>query len=184
MTVLADELCALGDPHGELVQLQLARESAPLDARLAAAEARHLALNAKALLGVANTSLCEFTWRRGFLTRVVVRSRNEPRREWRGGRLVEAEPAALPRLARVIRALLEAPVAAALEQLEVLLVSSSNAGAALLECAREVARRPGVLQQARFEPLYEPLTEVELGGLRVTTSLSLAASVQALFQRG
>jgi uncharacterized protein (TIGR02996 family) len=105
MAVLADWLCERGDPRGALVQLQLAREERPDDARLQAAEARHVALHAKALLGplALHQSVCRLSWQRGFVVSVALVSASRER----GWARERVEP--VNRLERAARALTRMP---------------------------------------------------------------------------
>ena len=69
--IYGDWLAEQGEPHGELVAVQLAREANPADAELAAREKQLLAETHLALLGrVTDNRLhprVEVTWRRGFI---------------------------------------------------------------------------------------------------------------------
>lgn len=114
MAVLADWLAERGDVRGELVQLQLAREASPFDARLAQAEARHLALHAKALLGplALHQSVCTLRWQRGFVVEATLRSEA---RDWQWWQRGSGEP--VNRLERAVRALTRVPRAEALRAL-------------------------------------------------------------------
>jgi hypothetical protein len=149
VAVFADALASEGDPRGTLMHLHLAREERPFDARLAHAEARHLALHGKALLGSLQTasSMLTLHWRRGFLTSVSLRSLagdvrwGEPTR-----------PAPRSRFPRLLRELGALPVAQRLERLELSMPWSSfcldHFGAALDEA---LVVRPRSLRTLRVE---------------------------------
>lgn len=122
VAVFADALASEGDPRGTLMHLQLAREERPFDTRLAQAEARHLALHGKALLGSLQTasSMLTLQWRRGFLQSVSLRS-NAGDARW-------GEPTRPPprsRFPRLLRELGSLPVAQRMEQLELSMPWSS-----------------------------------------------------------
>lgn len=197
MAVFADQLQGCGDPRGELVQLQLAREHAPFDARLERAEAACLARHDRALLGALRTatSLFQLTWRRGFIVQAQLQS-------WSGatvyerGRWVEPPQSARSRLPRLVRELLALESARPLRALTVLMPFSSFSTEQLLACADEVvrARHPAleVLVLHLLEPVPRndwsgqwtddwapaPTTEFRAGRLDVSVSASLAARVR------
>ena len=80
--VYADWLVERGDPHGELIAVQLARETKPDDATLVAHERELLdALRAELLDGAAFDFLLSrppaLEWRRGFLHAAEVRTSYE-----------------------------------------------------------------------------------------------------------
>ncbi|MDP3155742.1 MAG: hypothetical protein Q8N23_23925 [Archangium sp.] len=137
MAVFADLLCGQGDPRGELVQLQLAREQKPHDARLARAEAAHLARHDRALLGGLRTAttLCELTWRRGFIVEAKLRSFAQDLAEPRTGLQPEPRRSRLPRL---VRELLTLESTRRLSMLTVQLPYSTFARAQLSACVDEV----------------------------------------------
>lgn len=191
MAVLADWLAERGDVRGELVQLQLARESAPFDARLAQAETRHLALHAKALLGpvALHQSVCELRWRRGFVVAATLRS--ESREE--GWVRERVEP--VNRLERAVRALTRLPRAEALVDLTLEQPWSwfvarhvADAARGLRGCGlplrRLVVRTPWLDDDARrawnrWSDEPEPgLAELEHDGLRVVADERVAGLVQ------
>jgi len=151
VAVFADALASVGDPRGTLMHLQLAREERPFDARLAQAEARHLALHGKALLGSLQTasSMLTLQWRRGFLLSVSLRSLAGDAR-W-------GEPTRPPprsRFPRLLRELGALPVAQRLEQLELSMPWSSfcvaQLGAGLVEV---LGARPRSLRSVKVEAL-------------------------------
>lgn len=123
VAVFADALESRGDPRGALMHLQLAREERPRDARLAEAEARHLALHGKALLGALHTasSMTVLEWRRGFLQTLSLSSRaSEPY-----GRRTRVPIQPRSRLPRLVRELQHLPVASRLEALTLSMPASS-----------------------------------------------------------
>ena len=70
--VYADWLLERGDPRGELISVQLARETAPMDEALAARERELLAKHAREWLQDLDGNAClglpiRATWRRGFV---------------------------------------------------------------------------------------------------------------------
>lgn len=139
MAVLADLLSGRGDPRGELVQLQLEREQRPFDVRLAKAEAAHLARHDRALLGPLRTatSLCELTWRRGYIVEARLKSYAQDHADRFTGQRVVIEPKRT-RLARLVRELLALESARPLAMLTVQLPYSSFARPHLLACVDEV----------------------------------------------
>lgn len=148
MAVFADLLSGRGDPRGELVALQLEREQRPFDARLAKAEAEHLARHDRALLGGLRTatSLCELTWRRGYIVEAKLRSFAQDLTDRFTGQRLVIEPKRA-RLARLVRELLALESAQQLAMLTVQLPYSSFARAHLLACVDEVlAASPGALR--------------------------------------
>ncbi|MBL8924525.1 MAG: hypothetical protein JNJ54_37090 [Myxococcaceae bacterium] len=116
VAVFADALEAAGDPRGVLTHLQLAREARPQDARLAHAEARHLALHGKVLLGALATasSMTTLEWRRGFVRALALHSQAEDVPQWRRERPLPPPRSRLPRL---VRELAHLPVMSRLEAL-------------------------------------------------------------------
>ncbi|MBE2252527.1 MAG: hypothetical protein IAE78_23545 [Myxococcus sp.] len=151
MAVLADALASAGDPRGTLMHLQLAREARPHDHRLAEAEARHLALHGKALLGALQTasSMLTLTWRRGFLEAVTLKSLAGDAR-W-GDPVRVRQRSRLPRLLRALGAL---PVAQRLGQLTVAMPWSSFCLAHLTEALEAaLASAPASLRLLRVEVL-------------------------------
>jgi hypothetical protein len=184
MAVLADALCECGDPRGELIHLQLAREGHPRDARLAREEERHLASHARALLGPLRTatSLCALTWRRGFIVEAKLYSRSTEAFEFRAGSYRQLDSP--PRLPRVVRDLLALESACVLRDLQVLLPRSPPALKHLLWCVDELARaRPATLRRLvlgltelfadgeEVLPTYD--FEKDVGGLRLVTTAHL-----------
>jgi hypothetical protein len=140
MSVFADMLCVRGDPRGELVQLQFARERWPSDARLAREEAAHIARNDRALLGGLRTatSMCEFVWRRGYIVEAKLQSLARTENQWRAGRWVPLEPKK-PKLPRLVRELLTLDSAQPLSMLTVALPFSNFTRDQLLGCAEVIA---------------------------------------------
>lgn len=140
MAVFADLLCCRGDPRGELVQLQLAREQRPSDPRLARAESEHLARHDRALLGGLRTatSLCELTWRRGYIVEAKLHSFAQDTEVTRPGQRAVIERKR-PRLVRLVRELLSLDSAHQLSMLSLQLPYSSFAREHLLACVDEVA---------------------------------------------
>lgn len=175
MMVFADLLSVRGDPRGDLIQLQLARERRPTDERLAKAEAQHLARNDRALLGGLRTatSLCELTWCRGYVVQAQLQSwvgalpewartarpprrgQQRPRRSRSSARQEEASPST-PRLPRLVRELLALESARRLQRLTVSLPRSASADGVLEACASEVARAAHVELQSLALHLVEP----------------------------
>lgn len=154
VAVFADALEAAGDPRGVLTHLQLAREERPHDARLAEAEARHLALHAKGLLGGLATasSMVRLRWRRGFLCAVAFHS--EARDAFVRRRGARVPSPARSRLPRLLRELGRLPVSSRLEELSVSMHASSFCVAHLTEALDEVlALRLPTLRLARLQVL-------------------------------
>lgn len=197
MAVFADQLCAQGDPRGELVQLQLGLEQRPFDARLVRAEAAHLARHDRALLGGLRTAtaLCQLTWRRGYVVEAKVKSlAQDPADLWPRGR-VRADPPRV-RLARVVRELLALESAQPLSMLTVQMPYSTFARAHLLACVEEVAQgTPPALRvlavhvlEARYDDdgwlntgwHAAATVEDQLGELHVSVDAGLVAPVRAL----
>jgi hypothetical protein len=191
MAVFADLLSVRGDPRGELVALQLERERRPSDPRLARAEAEHLARHDRALLGGLRTatSLCELTWRRGYIVEAKLRSvAQDPANRLRQRQIVEPKRA---RLARVVRELLALESAQQLAMLRVEQAYSSFARAHLLACADEVvlAAPPALrvlglhLLEQRYEDRYDwewrvaPTIQQQLGDLHVSADAAFAPQV-------
>lgn len=194
MMVFADLLSVRGDPRGDLMQLQLARERFPSDERLAKAEAQHLARNDRALLGGLRTatSLCQLTWCRGYVVQAQLQSwvGSQPERV-RGGR-VAPEPPARTRLPRLVRELLALESARPLQVLTVTLPRSPWADGVLVDCAAEVARAAHAaltvlsLHLVELSDEWEPRWEVRpttdftaRGGLSVSVTSTAAARVDA-----
>lgn len=196
MAVFADALCQRGDPRGELVQLQLGLEERPGDPRLVRAEAEHLARNDRALLGGLRTAttLCQLTWRRGYVVEAKVKSlAQDPADLWPRGR-VRADPPRV-RLARVVRELLSLESAQPLSMLTVQMPYSTFARAHLLACVEEVAQgTPPALRvlavhvlEARYDDDWSGSTwqaattvEEQLGDLHVSVDAALVSPVRAL----
>ena len=195
MAVFADLLCVRGDPRGELVQLQLARERFPSDPRLARAEAEHLARHDRPLLGGLRTAttLFELTWRRGYIVEAKLRSLAEdPALPRRGQRVLEVRR---PRLPRLVRELLTIESSFALSMLTVQLPYSTFARELLLACVDEVAvaapsalRVLGVhvLERRYNDDDWSPYDwrvahtiEEQLGELHVSVDAALVAGVRA-----
>lgn len=151
VAVFADALASEGDPRGTLMHLQLAREARPFDARLAQAEARHLALHGKALLGSLQTasSMLTVQWRRGFLLSVSLRSLAGDARWGEPTR-----PAPRSRFPRLLRELAALPVAQRLEQLELSMPWSSFCLSHLVAGLEQaLASRPRSLRTLRVDVL-------------------------------
>lgn len=194
MAVFADLLCVRGDPRGELVQLQLARERFPSDQRLARAEAEHLARHDRALLGGLRTAttLCELTWRRGYIVEAKLRSLAEdPAIPRRGQRLPEPRK---PRLPRLVRELFALESSHTLSMLTVQLPYSTFARELLLACVDEVAlAAPAALRVLGLHVLerrYDDYDwshdwnvahtiEERLGELHVSVDAALVSGVRA-----
>ena len=197
MAVYGDQLLARGDPRGELVQLQLAREEAPFDRRLARLEAEHLARHARELLGGLRTatSLFELRWQRGFIVEASLRSFAGGQGEWRSGRWVADEPPRKPKLPRLTRELLALESAQALQRFTVTLRRSEFASSQLLACAEELAAAPATLTEVGLHLLVPsqnwdeeewvpaPAVEARVGALRVSATESLAAQLFARVAR-
>lgn len=198
MMVFADLLSVRGDPRGELMQLQLARERFPSDERLAKAEAQHLARNDRALLGGLRTatSLCQLTWCRGYVVQAQLQSwvgaRPEPQRRGR----VAPQPPARARLPRLVRELLALESARPLQMLTVTLPRSSWADGVLADCALEVGRAAHaglrVLELHLVEATWDQweerwevrsTTDFTTRGLSVSVSSSAAERVDAALSR-
>lgn len=198
MAVYADLLCVRGDPRGELVQLQLERERRPSDPRLARAEAEHLARHDRALLGGLRTvtSLCEFTWRRGYIVEAKLQSQavdDAPLWTQRRGQRQVPEPKR-PRFARHVRELLSLESARGLSMLTVALPYSTFARELLLACVDEVVlaappqlRVLGVhLLERSYRDEWWPewraaaTIEEQLGDLHLSVDAGLAAAVRSL----
>ncbi len=186
MSVFADMLSVRGDPRGELVQLQLGRERWPSDARLARAEATHLALNDRSFLGSLRTatSMCEFVWWRGYIVEARLRSRAQQVGHWRHGRWIEVTPKK-PKLARLVKDLLALESAAPLKSLSISLPRSRVSGDVLLECADAVFAAPGELRSLSLHQLVGdgdgdddwatlPTVEDQRGALHVSRDASLS----------
>ncbi|MFZ5440600.1 MAG: hypothetical protein ACOZQL_11365 [Myxococcota bacterium] len=192
MSVFADLLQVRGDPRGELVQLQLARERFPSDARLARAEAQHLARNDRHLLGALRTatSLCQLSWRRGFIVEARLQSWTAGQPQWFRGRWVEPSPPARPKLPRLVRELLSLESARPLQMLTVALPRSRFSGEQLVRCAEVVARAKHgelrVLALHLLDPVPRdwsdewevgPTTEFSMRGLHVSAASPLAVEL-------
>lgn len=185
MAVLADWLAERGDVRGELVQLQLAREQAPFDARLAQAEARHLAVHAKALLGplALHQSVCALRWRRGFVVEAALRSESRDFHWWpRSGEPVN-------RLERAARALTRLPRAEALHAVTLSQPWSTFVTRHLFEAVR--ALRAGRLPLRRLDVVVSwpederwetapamDTVELEHGPLSLTCDARVVAAVE------
>jgi len=194
MSVFADMLCVRGDPRGELVQLQLARERWPSDARLAREEAAHIARNDRALLGGLRTatSMCEFVWRRGYIVEAKLQSLARTENQWRAGRWVPLEPKK-PKLPRLVRELLSLDSARPLAMLTVSLPFSNFTREQLLGCAEVIAaRRTPALSVVSLHALelvdrdwngeswiIGATTEERLGELHVSAAVGVANEVFA-----
>ncbi len=136
VAVFADALASMGDPRGTLTHLQLAREARPLDRQLEKAEAQHLALHAKALLGTLSTAtaMLELGWRRGFVLSVTFSSQLTDA-GWSPTRV--ATGPRKNRLPRLVRELGVLPVMSRLERLEVTLPWSTFCVRHLFEAFEE-----------------------------------------------
>ena len=197
MAVFADLLCCRGDPRGELVQLQLERERRPSDPRLARAEAEHLSRHDRALLGGLRTatSLCELTWRRGYIVEAKLHSfAQDPEMVRPGHRLVAERKR--PRLVRLVRELLALDSAHQLSMLSVQLPYSSFARELLLACVDEVAKAaPAALRvlavhvlERRYDEWWADTwtpaatLEEQLGDLHVSVDAGLLSAVRDCFR--
>lgn len=192
MAVLADWLAERGDVRGELVQLQLAREASPFDARLAQAEARLLALNAKALLGplALHQSVCTLRWQRGFVVEATLRSVT---RDWQWWARDSPEP--VNRLERAVRALTRLPRPEALHEVTLSQPWSHFVTRHLFEALRVLRagalplRRLNVVlpwtdEERRWDTVPEQgAVEVERDGLRLTCDARVAAAVERALWR-
>jgi hypothetical protein len=192
MAVFADLLCGRGDPRGELVQLQLERERRPNDLRLARAEAAHLARYDRALLGGLRTAttLCELTWRRGYIVEAKLHSSSRDLVDYRTGQRLNTAPKR-HRLARLVRELLTLESAQQLVMLTVQLPYSSFARAHLLACLDEVAQlQPRALRvlgvhllEQRYDEWHSEdwtvsaTLEEQVGELHLSVDAGLAAAV-------
>lgn len=196
MAVYADALAAAGDPRGDLIHLQLARELDPHDARLLRAEEAHLARNDRALLGALRTatSVCSFTWRRGYIVQARLKSLAREGLEGRAGRWERVTPQKA-RLARLVRELLAHESARGLEALELSMPRSSFAREHLLLAVAEVVRAkvtslralavrvfaPWANEWASYEPELADV-EREVNRLHVVATSQLADAVFAALE--
>ena len=192
MAVFADLLSVRGDPRGELVALQLGRERRPSCPRLARAEREHLARHDRALLGGLRTatSLCELTWRRGYIVEAKLHSFAQDLNDRFTGQRLVTEPKRA-RLARLVRELLGLESAQQLAMLSVQLPYSSFARAHLLACVDEVilAAPPALrvlavhVLELRYDGRYNdewrvaPTLEQQVGDLHVSADAAFAPQV-------
>jgi hypothetical protein len=160
------------------------------------AEAEHLARNDRALLGGLRTAttLCQLTWRRGYVVEAKVKSlAQDPADLWPRGR-VRVDPPRV-RLARVVRELLTLESAQPLSMLTVQMPYSTFARGHLLACVEEVAQgTPPALRVLAVHVLeerydddwsasgWQPAATVEeqLGDLHVSVDAALVSPVRAL----
>lgn len=200
MAVFADMLSVRGDPRGELAHLHLALEQRPGDPRLVRAAEQHLARNDRQLLGGLRTftSLCDFTWQRGYIVEARLKSREGAgvwaplvRRRGAAARGGWLEAPTSQKLARVTRELLQLESAAPMQMLSITVPRSSSARAVIFGCLDELKRlrRDSLHVLGLFfsdvgewwnaEESLGATKEAQLGALHVSADVSLADEVFA-----
>ncbi|MFO0601002.1 MAG: hypothetical protein U0228_37180 [Myxococcaceae bacterium] len=191
MAVFADMLTDAGDPRGELIHLQLAREHRPADPTLRATEERFIASHGRALLGSLRTatSLFTLTWRRGYVVEATLES-HAGQSSWVRGRWVEALPAR-PRSPRLLASFLELESSTALQLLRVRFPRSTFGREQLVACAEVVANSGRTFGALSFELLVPgewwnspgepgPTVERQLGPTFVSVDTAVAPVILKL----
>lgn len=188
MAVFADMLSVRGDPRGDLAHLHLALENRPGDPRLLRAAEQHLARHDRHLLGPlrTSTSLCEFTWQRGYIVEARLKSHAGVDTWSRRGRV---ELPANQKIARAVRELFRLESARPLQMLSITMPRSASARAVIFSCLDELRRVRHSLhvlglffsdvggEWSTTEDDLGATKECQLGELLVSADLAIADAV-------